>query len=80
MKLYIRNLPSAAAESDIEILCSPYGEVLCSSVMRNNRTGQSRRFGFVTMNDADARRAMKALDGSEYGGQTLKVSEAKEED
>lgn len=78
MKLYIRNLPSAAAESDLEALCSPYGEVIACVVMRNNRTGQSRRFAFVTMDDEDARKTMKALDGEEYGGQTLKVSEARD--
>lgn len=79
MKLYVRNLPPGAAESDLESLFSTCGTVLACVVLRDNRTGQSRRFGFVTMGDAtDGKRAVQTLHGSEYGGRQLEVSEATE--
>ncbi len=78
MKLYVRNLPPSAAESDLESLFSSYGPVLACVVLRDNRTGSSRRFGFVTMEDAHARKAMKELHQSEYGGRRLEISEAED--
>ena len=47
--------------------------------MINDRdTGRSKGFGFVEMSsDAEAEAAIAALDGTECGGRTIKVNEAK---
>jgi RNA recognition motif-containing protein len=36
-------------------------------------TRQPRSFGFVEMSESDATKAIAALDGAEFGGQTLRV-------
>jgi RNA recognition motif-containing protein len=42
------------------------------------KLGQSRGFGFVEMaNDAEAQRAIEALNGTQFQGRTLTVNEAK---
>ena len=41
-------------------------------------TGRSKGFGFVEMpNDEEAKKAIEAVDGSEFGGRQLKVNEAR---
>lgn len=40
-------------------------------------SGQARGFGFVEMASGDARNAIAALDGTDLGGRSLKVNEAK---
>jgi RNA recognition motif-containing protein len=47
------------------------------NVITDRETGRPRGFAFVEMDDASAAdAAMRALDGSEVGGRSLKVSEA----
>jgi RNA recognition motif-containing protein len=47
------------------------------SVITDRETGQPRGFGFVEMSPADADKAMKALDGQDMGGRSLKINEAR---
>ena len=56
-----------------------HGSVESVNVITDRETGRSRGFGFVEMEDASAADdAMRALDGSDMGGRTLKVNEAKD--
>jgi RNA recognition motif-containing protein len=49
------------------------------NLITDRETGRSRGFAFVEMEDASAADdAMRALDGSDMGGRTLKVNEAKD--
>ncbi|MBQ1539859.1 MAG: RNA-binding protein, partial [Desulfovibrio sp.] len=43
----------------------------------DRETGRARGFGFVEMEDADALKAIEALDNQDFGGRTLRVNEAK---
>ena len=43
-------------------------------------TGRPRGFGFVEMSNADAARAMQALNGADFDGRPLKVNEAQDRD
>ena len=54
-----------------------HGEVHSVAIITDRDTGQSRGFGFVEMADGDADKAIGALDGSDMGGRSLKVNEAK---
>jgi cold-inducible RNA-binding protein len=48
------------------------------SIMTDRDTGRSRGFGFVEMaNNEDGEKAIAALNGSQVGGRTINVNEAR---
>jgi RNA recognition motif-containing protein len=48
-------------------------------VITDRETGRSRGFAFVEMEDGNAAQdAIRALDGTDLGGRTIKVNEAKD--
>lgn len=75
-KLFVGNLPFTATEDSVRELFAPHGTVEKLDLITDRDTGRPRGFGFVVMSDADASRAMQALDGKEFDGRTLKVNEA----
>lgn len=77
MKLYVGNLPWQTTSDDLSALFSNYGEVTDSIVLSDRETGRSRGFGFVTMDDEGGKKAIEALDGSDYEGRALKINEAR---
>jgi RNA recognition motif-containing protein len=48
------------------------------SLINDRDTGRPRGFGFVEMSNADASRAMQALNGVDFDGRSLKVNEAQD--
>jgi RNA recognition motif-containing protein len=78
MKLYVGNLPYNTTEEDLRNLFSQYGSVDSVAVITDRETGRSKGFGFVEFgNDSEARNAIQALSGQEYGGRALTVNEAR---
>jgi cold-inducible RNA-binding protein len=78
MKLYVGNLPYNTTEEDLRNLFSQYGSVDSVAVITDRETGRSKGFGFVEFgNDSEARTAIQALSGQEYGGRALTVNEAR---
>jgi len=77
-KLYVGNLSFTTTEEAIRTLFSQHGTVEKISLISDRDTGRPRGFGFVEMSNADAARAMQALNGHELDGRTLKVNEAQE--
>ena len=77
-KMFVGNLPFSATEDTVRALFTPHGTVNKVALITDRDTGQPRGFGFVEMSNADAARAMQALNGSDFGGRALKVNEAKE--
>jgi RNA recognition motif-containing protein len=80
MKLYVGNLPFNATEDQVRTHFAAHGTVDKVSLVNDRETGRPRGFGFVEMPNADATRAMQALDGKDFGGRPLKVNEAQERD
>jgi len=71
-KLYVGNLSYSVTNEELEELFSNYGEVREVNII------EGRGFGFVEMsNPSEAEKAKEALDGSELGGRTLKIDEAR---
>src|SRR5262249_28821381 len=65
-------------EADLTALFQPFGQVGRIHIVTDRETGRARGFAFVEMpNDADATKAISALDGKEMGGRNLKVNEAR---
>lgn len=79
-KLYVGNLPFAATEEGVRTLFSPHGTVAKVSLITDRDTGRPRGFGFVEMSDADASRAMQALNGTDFDGRALRINEAHDRD
>ena len=77
-KLYVGNLPFTITEETIRNLFSPHGTVEKISLINDRDTGRPRGFGFVEMSNADASRAMQALNGQDLGGRPLKINEAQD--
>ncbi len=57
-------------------LFAQYGEVVSCALPNDRETGRPRGFGFVEMSADDAKKAIQALDGKDFGGRALRVNEA----
>ena len=77
-KIYVGGLPYSTTEQQLNDLFAAHGAVTSSRIITDKFTGQSRGFGFVEMSsDAEAQAAITALNGTELGGRTLTVNEAR---
>ncbi|MBT5774832.1 MAG: RNA-binding protein [Dehalococcoidia bacterium] len=76
-RIYIGNLPYSASEEEVEQLFGQYGEVISCALPTDRETGRPRGFGFIEMSNEDASKAIEALDGADFGGRNLAVSEAR---
>ena len=77
-KLYVGSLPYSTTEQQLHDLFAQYGSVQSAKVITDRYTGQSRGFGFVEMaTGEEAQKAIAALNGSNLGGRTLVVNEAR---
>jgi len=78
-KLYVGNLSFSSTEGDLKDLFGRHGNVESVAVITDRETGRPRGFAFVEMEDAHAAQdAIRALDGSDFGGRTIKVNEAQD--
>ena len=78
-KLYVGNLPYSATEDDLRSLFEEHGATSSVAVIMDRETGRSRGFGFVEFEtEASAEAALKALDGRDMDGRSLRVNEAQE--
>ncbi len=71
-KLYVGNFKYATTEEQLKELFSEYGSIQEITIIGN------KGFGFVEMaSKEEAEKAKEALDGTEFGGRTLRVDEAR---
>jgi RNA recognition motif-containing protein len=76
--IYVGNLVWDCTADDLLVLFQAHGNVARAQVITDRETGRSRGFGFVEMNDdAEAQKAIEALNGSDFKGRPLTVNEAK---
>jgi RNA recognition motif-containing protein len=76
MKIYIANFAANVTCAELLNLFTPFGSVGETEVALDAFTGVSRGFGYVTMKDEEAPKAIEALNGSEFQGLPLTVREA----
>ena len=77
-KIYVGNLPFTATEEQVRALFSAHGTVESVALPTDRETGRPRGFGFVEMSQADAARAIQAVNGQDLGGRSLRVNEAQD--
>jgi cold-inducible RNA-binding protein len=77
-KLYVGNLAYSVRDETLQQKFGEFGTVTSAKVMMDRDTGRSKGFGFVEMSsDSEAQAAITALNGSDMGGRTLTVNEAR---
>jgi len=76
--IFVGNLSFNTSEEELRQMFEPFGQVDRVSIMTDRDTGRSRGFGFVEMaSNEDGDKAITALNGSQSGGRTLNVNEAR---
>jgi cold-inducible RNA-binding protein len=76
--IFVGNLSFQTNEDELRQLFEGYGQVDRVSIMTDRDTGRSRGFGFVEMtSNEDGEKAIAALNGSQVGGRTINVNEAR---
>ncbi len=77
-KLFVGGLPFSTTNDELQTLFAEHGTVASAVVIMDRETGRSKGFGFVEFeNDDEGKAAEKALNGSDLGGRTVTVSEAR---
>ena len=74
MNIYVGNLAYTVRDEELRATFEPFGTVVSAEVIFDKRTRRSRGYGFVEMSqDAEAQRAITALNGKELYGRELRV-------
>jgi RNA recognition motif-containing protein len=77
-KLYVGNLSYSVVEEKLQELFAKHGNVVSARIITDKFSGRSKGFGFVEMgSEEEAQRATAALNGTDFEGRKLVVSEAR---
>lgn len=77
MKLYVGNLSFSSTEADVKAAFETYGDVDSVNLITDRETGRAKGFGFVEMSDDQAKAAIEGLNGTQLGGRSIVVNEAR---
>jgi RNA recognition motif-containing protein len=76
--IFVGNLSFNTSEEELRRIFEAYGRVDRVSILTDRDTGRSRGFGFVEMSNAEeGDKAIAGLNGSQFGGRTINVNEAR---
>ncbi len=75
-RIYVGNLPFSASDDEVRGMFEEHGSVTEVNLVTDRDTGRPRGFGFVEM-ESGADEAISAIHGTEMGGRTLNVNEAR---
>lgn len=77
-KVFVGGLPFSTTDEEMRDIFAAHGAVASATVVRDRDTGRSKGFGFVEFeNDDEGKKAEAALNGSEIGGRSISVAEAR---
>ena len=77
-RLFVGGLTYTTTSDELKELFSKIGEVTTADVITDKFTNQGKGFAFVEFaDDANADKAIKELNGTEYNGRKLVVNEAR---
>jgi RNA recognition motif-containing protein len=77
-KLFVGGLPFATTDEELQELFASHGTVASAVVIKDRETGRSKGFGFVEFeSDDEGKAAEKALNGSDVGGRSITVNQAR---
>ena len=75
--LYVGNLSWKLKEEELKQAFEAHAPIISARIINEKETGRSRGFGFVEVEDQDAEKIVKLMNGFEIGGRALIVNEAK---
>lgn len=77
-KLFVGGLPFATTDEELQAAFAAHGTVASAVVVKDRETGRSKGFGFVEFeNDDEGKAAEAALNGSDMGGRSITVNQAR---
>ena len=77
-KLFVGGLPFSTTDAELEEIFAAHGKVLSAVVIKDKFTDRSKGFGFVEFeSDEEGKAAEKAINGTEIGGRSVTVNEAR---
>ena len=77
MKLYVGNLPYTISDDQLSEMFAKFGTPDSAKVVVDRDSGRSKGFGFVEFSNDDQARQAMSLNGTEFGGRSLTVNEAR---
>jgi RNA recognition motif-containing protein len=78
VRLYVGNLARSTTQDELNTLFTQAGPVTSVEIIKDRDTGESKGFGFITMNDqADADKAISLFNAYSLAEKELKVNIAK---
>ncbi len=77
MNIYVGNLDFKIKENELKEIFEDYGNVTSVKIITDKYSGRSRGFGFIEMDDDDAKKAISELNGASLENRDLVVNEAK---
>lgn len=78
MNIFVAKLSANTTSDDLKELFSQFGDVSSAKVIIDRETGNSKKFGFVEMDDDDdAYDAIEELNESEFDGSQIVVKKAR---
>lgn len=76
--IFVGNLSFNTSEDELRQVFEAYGQVDRVSILTDRETGRSRGFAFVEMsNTEEGEKAIAGLNGTQLGGRTINVNEAR---
>ena len=77
INIYVGNLPYSVNSDELKEAFESFGSVASAEVIFDRRTKRSRGYDFVEMTEeADGRRAISELNGTDFKGRELRVDES----
>lgn len=76
MNIYIGNLPYKTTDEELIELFKAYGDVSRVNLISDRETGRAKGYGFIEIQGEQCASALEALNGTQFGGRTLVVTEA----
>lgn len=76
-KLFVGSLSWGVDDNQLQDFFAQAGKVISAKVITDRDTGRSKGFGFVEMEDDDAKKAIAELNGKELDGREIAVNEAR---
>ena len=77
MKLLVRNLDRSTTKEELIVLFQEFGAVQSCNLVLDQKTGESKGFGFVEMPKAgEAKAAIKNLNNKTIGNNKIRVKKA----
>jgi RNA recognition motif-containing protein len=77
MNIYVGSLQFKMNEAQLREVFEEYGEVASAKIIFDKYSGKSKGFGFVEMpNEAEAKKAIEELNGSDQQGRKIIVNES----